>query len=60
MTPEFYNTFFLGEGEVQGGGGVQNLGKSDYVISERSLNMQFVNFYQTNLYFFYLKFFNFM
>ena len=39
MKPEFDNTFFLGEGEGQGGGGVKNLGKSDYLISERSLNM---------------------
>ena len=39
MKPEFDNTFFLGEGKVQEGGGVKNLGKSDYVISERSLNM---------------------
>ena len=39
MKPEFDNTFFLGEGEVQGGRGVKNLGKNDYVISERSLNM---------------------
>ena len=39
ITPEFDYTFFLGEGEIQGGEGVKNLGKSDYVISERSLNM---------------------
>ena len=40
MKPEFDNTFFWGEGEVQGGGGgVKNLGKSDYIISECSLNM---------------------
>ena len=29
MKPEFDNIFFLGEGEVQEGGGVKNLGKSD-------------------------------
>ena len=29
------------------GGGVKNLGKDDYII----LAMQFLNFYQTNLYF---------
>ena len=38
MKPEFDNTFFLGEGKVQGGW-VKNLGKSDYLISERTLNM---------------------
>ena len=40
MKPEFDNTFFLGEGGgSMGEGGDKNLGKSDSVISERSLNM---------------------
>ena len=43
------------KGGQGGGGGVKNLGKSDYKI----LTMWFVNFYQINLYFFYLKFFDF-
>ena len=43
-----------------GGWGVKNLGKSDYIILTMQLNMQFVNFDQTNLYFFYLNFFDFM
>ena len=43
----------------RGGGGVKNLGKSDYVISQRSLIKKFVNFCQNNWYL-YLQCFNFM
>ena len=39
MKPEFDNAFFLGKGEVQGGGGSRIYKKNDYVISEHSLNM---------------------
>ena len=38
------------------GWGVKNLGKSDYIVSKRSLTMWFVNFYQSNFYFLYLIF----
>ena len=41
-------------GKGEGRGGVKNVGKSDYVISECSLTMLFVNFCQTNFYFFCL------